>query len=133
MASEKEDNSAARFFYQHATNDHEYVADRIATAQTLASAEQWAREADITFDWVDDWAVGDHVAEFGDAYDKQPESCEGCIAHNCRRQVVASLWCIDDADTNYRRVIEAELAAEAKATIEAAISRSLLTQLGKVA
>lgn len=66
---------------------------------------------EFEFEWVDDWEIISHVDEY-DCYDEEPTTCEGCI---CRLggEVLASLWCIDDATDEYRRLIESELADEA--------------------
>lgn len=82
------------------------------SAQRLAAAERWARAQGVTFSWADDWEVCAHVVEY-DGYVREPDTCEFCTLLDADGNVLASLGCIDDADDNYRRVIEAELAADA--------------------
>lgn len=109
---------AAQFFYEHggySFNPSTETAEqgRARCAESLASAERYALSQGFTFEWADDWSVGDHVAEFGDCYkDGGPQTCESCVCRDADGNVLASLGCIDDANTNYRRVIEAELASE---------------------
>ena len=82
--------------------------------QTAARKPQTAKQAALgyTFSWEDDWQV-DHAREFPDSYAKGgPETCEGCVMRDESGKVVQSLWCIDDASREYRRVVEAELALE---------------------
>lgn len=80
-------------------------------ARELAQAERWARDNGLTFTWEDDWEIGSHVREY-DGYEREPETCETCIAWDANGDVVASLGCVDDATPEYRRVIEAQLASE---------------------
>lgn len=82
-----------------------------ACARRLAAAERDARALGYTFDWEDDWTVGDHLKEY-DCYTKQPSTCETCIMRDSNGNVVQSLGCVDNATREYRRVIEAELALE---------------------
>lgn len=108
--------AATAFFVEHAGYSYDPNVEtaeegKARTAETLAGAEAWAVEFDVTFTWEPDWSVGDHVAEFGEAYTEQPDTCEVCCAW-WGGEVIASLGCIDDASDAYRRVIEAELAAE---------------------
>ena len=109
-----------QFFYIHA--GYSYSAPETAdegherSARQYAAAETWAREQGYEFRWMDDWMVGDHVAEF-DCYSEDgqgPETCEACLMVDPKRpgKVLASLGCIDDATSAYRRVVESELAWE---------------------
>jgi hypothetical protein len=107
----------AEFFYQHAGWSYHPTTEtaeqgRRRSAATLATAEVWARDNGIEFEWEDDETIN-HMREF-DCYDVEPQTCETCIARNADGDVVASLGCIDDADTDYRRVVQAELAYEAQ-------------------
>lgn len=106
-----------RFFFDHAgwgynPANETPLEGRLQCAQTLAHAEHTAKEMGITFHWEDDWTV-DHQKEYDCYEDGGPQTCEHCVARDADGKVRASLGCIDDADTNYRRVIEAELADEA--------------------
>lgn len=128
------EDTAADFFYEHAGWSYDPVTEtpdegRLRGAISMASDERWAQSVDLTFQWSDDWAVGSHVTYFGpgSAYtdpDREPEICEVCVAFLVG-EVVASLGCVDEADQNYRRVIEAELAGEARWNIDNAAERAL--------
>lgn len=113
------DPRAVKFFYEHAgwsyqTDKETSNQGRRRCARELAKAEQWAREQNITFSWSDDWDVGNHREFYGEAYaDDEPLTCEQAAAFDPDGTCIASLGCIDDADNNYRRVVNAELALEA--------------------
>lgn len=109
--------SAIEFFYKHA--EHSYnpktqtmEEGRRENAAHLAEAEAWAKNNGVTFQWTDDWIV-DHQKEFDCYKDGGPETCEQCVAFR-DGDSVASVGCVDDATPEYRRVIEAHLAAEAR-------------------
>jgi hypothetical protein len=86
---------------------------RAAGARRLAKAERDARALGYTFEWEDDWTIGDHFKEYGECYaNGEPETCESCVMRDSAGKVVQSLGCIDDATREYRRVVEAELALE---------------------
>jgi hypothetical protein len=109
-----EDN--VKFFFDHAGWNYNPKTEtkkegRIRCARSLADAEQLAQSYGLQFRWQDDWAVGDHTREFD--YKSNPSTCESCVCEDGEDNVLASLSCIDDADDNYRRVVEAELALEA--------------------
>ena len=112
-----------QFFYDHAGfsyNPDTETPDqgRERCAIQLALAERIARSAGAFFIWEDDWLVGSHLSEFGDAYDKEPTTCEWCGLYLPEQpHPLISLGCIDDADDDYRRVVQAELAAAAPARI----------------
>jgi hypothetical protein len=111
------------FFYEHAGYgwNPETEAEQeghARSARTLAVAEMRAKARGFVFTWSKDWEVGNHKAFYGadSAYaDQEPDTCETCVAYY-DDEVVASLGCIDDATPEYRRVVEAELAAEALRT-----------------
>ena len=73
----------------------------------------------FTITWEDDWSV-DHVEEYDCYTDGGPSTCEGCVVRSTNGDVLASLWCIDDADDEYRRQVESELVDEARAFLEGA-------------
>lgn len=112
---------AEQLFYDHAGwsyNPSKETAEegRRRCARELAEAEEWAKREGITFDWAEDWGVGNHRDFYGEdsAYaDREPETCEQVVARR-GATVLASLGCVDDATNEYRRVIEAELADEAR-------------------
>lgn len=116
---------AAEFFYMHAGwsyRPEEETAEqgRRRTARELAEAERAAHQHGWVCTWGDDWTVGSHVKEYGTAaYETEPETCEVACLVDGADQVLASLGCVDDASDEYRRVIAAELAAEALAEIAA--------------
>ncbi len=86
---------------------------RAACARRLAAAERDARALGYTFEWEDDWTVGDHFRAYGEAYaNGEPATCETCLMRDSAGKVVQSLGCVDNATREYRRVIEAELALE---------------------
>jgi hypothetical protein len=111
-----------RFFYDHAgwsynPQTESKLAGHMNSAKQLAEAERQVRNLGWRFDWQDDWTVGSHTAEYGKDCG-EPETCESCIVYSEVGTILASLHCIDDADHNYRRVIEAELALEALANYD---------------
>ena len=73
---------------------------------------EWALAQGYVFEWEDDWHIGSHVDEYPDAYDDEPRRCEVASLRTADGDVLASLGCIDDADVDYRRQIERELAYE---------------------
>lgn len=104
---------AVAFFREHAglsydPNRQTVESGRRTTAWLLAAAEHRARVHGWDVEWSSDWDV-DHEREYG----YTPEVCECAILRNADGEVLASLGCVDDADDNYRRVVEAELALEA--------------------
>lgn len=116
-------SEAERFFRKHAgysvKQGETNTQGRNRCARELAQAEKDARDAGFTFEWGDDWACSNHAREFGaEAYpDGNPRTCEYCQCLNADGDVCESLGCIDDANPEYRRVIEAELASEALAAL----------------
>jgi hypothetical protein len=97
-----------RFFYEHAGYSFDPKTEtaedgRARAARQLAAAETWAERVGVEYRWEDDWGIGSH---------REPETCEAVVAYLSGR-AVGSLGCIDDADANYRRLIEAEIASEA--------------------
>lgn len=108
-------NKAEQFFYEHAGYSFDPKTEtqeqgKLRCAKELAEAERIAANLEWRFEWVDDW-MGSHDWK---EYSGEPATCEQCTVYDpSSNRVLASLSCIDDADNNYRRVIEAELAAEA--------------------
>lgn len=91
---------------------------RARSGLSLARAERKAKRKDWYVTWDDDWTLAtSHAQEFGEAYadmaNGEPNTCQTATLYNSRGDVLASLGCIDDADKDYRRVVEAELAAQA--------------------
>ena len=123
MAVEDVWSEALQFHYEHGGYCYDPATERpedgrARCALAAAGAEAWAKEQGIEFRWEDDWQVTDHAHEFcADAYpDGNPETCEQCSAW-LGGECLAAIGCVDDADDNYRRVIEAELAMEARAEL----------------
>lgn len=110
-----------QFFYLHAGYSYDPKIEtrdkgRIRCAKYLATAEAYARNSEWEYRWEDDWDIGSHKKYYGkgSVYEvSEPETCESCLLLDADGEVLESLGCIDDADKNYRRVIEAELASEA--------------------
>jgi hypothetical protein len=84
-------------------------------AKMLARAEKWAKIVGAEYTWAPDWEVQDHAKEYGEAYadmpNGNPSTCE-VASMIIGGTEVGALGCIDDADDNYRRVVQAELAAD---------------------
>jgi hypothetical protein len=115
------------FFYEHAGYSYDPKTEtaeqgRIRCAMELARAEAYGRTLGYSFEWRDDWEIGSHKDYFGDdsAYAKrEPDTCEQCtMLDTDGKRMPFALGCIDDADANYRRVIEAELAEDAIAALD---------------
>ena len=114
------DPKAVAFFFEHAgtayrPDSETELQGRIRGAMDYARAEAKAQRRGITFEWADDWEIGNHKAYHGDdsAYsDGEPETCEWVRMLDANGDVIGSLGCVDDASAEYRRVIEAELADE---------------------
>lgn len=116
-------SEALQFHYEHGGYYYDPATEtrdegRARCALEAAGAEAWAREQGIEFRWEDDWTITDHAYEFcDDAYPEgNPETCETCAAY-LGNTMLACLGCIDDATDEYRRVIEADLAIEARAEL----------------
>lgn len=107
--------SAYQFFRKHAGY---VVGENAKGALQLAKAEAAFREAGGTFEWTFD---DDADCSFVDTWPEKERQLwyrenhciEGCIALFPNNKRAASLWGIIDADDNYRRVVQAELAMEA--------------------
>lgn len=101
---------AEQFFYDHAGYSWNPMAgetqeqSKIRCSKALAKAESLASEDGARFIWQDDY-------DDSSDGDSTPTTRELCIMR-VNGKVEASLGSIHDADDDYRRVIEAELAAE---------------------
>jgi hypothetical protein len=116
---------AFRFFAEHAGY---VVGERAKGALALARAERDASEAGVEFVWeYDDDADYSWMNEEEAAREHTVERVRAvlpCDEHgiDCKHaRTLGSLSGIFDADANYRRVIEAELALEASDEIAALI------------
>jgi hypothetical protein len=107
----------AGFSYNPATETK--LAGRNRCARNLATAEAWARNAGISFEWCES------DIDSSDFSDARPRwSLYDCIARDASGQVIGSLSGCDfgrDASGpygDYRRVVEAEIALEAMPTAQ---------------
>jgi hypothetical protein len=110
--------TAERFFWSHAgyswnqTEGETKAQGRRRCAVALAKAEAWAADQGMTFAWESDdfpdlsWMTEQEQAE--------PHEVLVCIARYRDGSVAASLGGIVDPDRTYGRIVEAELASEAK-------------------
>lgn len=108
--------NAYLFFKRHAGY---CVGRRSAGALKLARAEQMAREAGVEIVWEsDDYADFSFVKTWPEGEQKKFWStehfAESCMLRSSDGEALASCGGIIDADRNYRRVMEAELALEAQ-------------------
>lgn len=120
-----------RFFLAHGGY---IVGEHARCALELARAERWANDNGCTYTWEPDdpadlmdheyWCNDARREKAGYWPDGQPHryglhsrlahthDVEGCVMRDASGIVLASLWGIIDASPQYRRVVEAELAAE---------------------
>jgi hypothetical protein len=113
-------DKAVEFFGQNAGlfihRDESEDQARLRTGQELAAAEMTIQEQDWSVTWRDDWEVGSHLQEYGEAYSNgEPNTCEVATLYDSHDEILASLGCIDDATDTDWRVVDAELALEAMA------------------
>ena len=100
---------AWRFFMEHA--GYATPPGRAVCAASLARAEEHAEAAGLTFEWL--WDADADLSWMDEAEAAREHEVLGCIVRGPDGEHLASLWGIVDADAGYRRVVEAELAAEA--------------------
>jgi hypothetical protein len=87
---------------------------RARGARELAEAETWAQSVGMTFMWHDDdLSTDQYQPEVGQTW----EVASAWVNGEC----VASLCGIEGATSEYRRVVEAELAMEARERVESEI------------
>lgn len=114
---------AINFFRTHAGYSYDPATEtaeqgRQRCAEWLAECERWALDADVSFEWGRDDVDS---SEFSD--DPEPWGLWFCIARGPDGEAIASLGAIDfgrDGEPwgdSCRRVVEAELAAEAQAQL----------------
>lgn len=117
-------NDAVKFFYEHAGYSYgpgeTPEQGRVRCAESLAAAEQRAKDRGYTFEWEVDPDIDS--SEFSDEGPAWP--LYGCIMKDADGTVRGSLWAIDlgrDAeywsgqrfsDEPYVRVVQAEIASE---------------------
>lgn len=107
-----------KFFFENAGY---IVGERAKGALDLARAERYAFDSGFRFEWTDDEDPDRSWEE--DAGYKGPGEYLCCrlirVCPHCNVESTAASLCgIVDPDDNYRRIIEAELAAEVKAETE---------------
>lgn len=131
-------NADARFFFDHAGYSHDPKTEteaegRTRCAESLAAAESVYlaahRLADVGIEWSDDddgWSDYRCDAENGRDGIEEVQTIEtACIWHRTESgdvEYLASLGGIYDADTDYRRVVRAELASECHEQLQAIIN-----------
>jgi hypothetical protein len=132
---------AEAFFYEHAGWGYDPKVEtpeegRQRSARALAAAEAWAKSVDLRFVWEYDEDAAMDAATSGEEF----ETCEWAAAYPAsafddnrdmgfgapRGIPLASLGGITNADANYRRVIQAELASEARGVVERAEAHAKL-------
>lgn len=109
---------AERFFWKHGgyswkPGNETRAQGRRRCAVQAAEAEAWAVDQ-LKFEWVWDETGGRDHEEWCGADCGREHEILGAVARWNDGSIAASLWGIIDPDTNYRRVVEAELASEAR-------------------
>lgn len=114
---------AEQFFYDHAGFSYDPKTEtrkqgRVRCAKELAESESIAARLGYEFEW--DWDQDPDLSWMSDEERAQEHEVLCCriIDPTDRKYSLASLCGITDPDTNYRRVIEAELASEAIAELD---------------
>jgi hypothetical protein len=114
---------AQLFFYEHAGYSYDPKTEtaeqgRIRCAVELADAEATGQRLGYTFEW--DWDECPDLSWMSDEERKEEHEVLCCRIPDPEntRYSLASLCGITDPDSNYRRVIEAELAQEAIAELD---------------
>jgi hypothetical protein len=97
-----------RFFFANAGY---IVGQRAQGALSLARAEQHATDNDWSAAW--EWDECPDLSWLSERELKQDHEVLCCVLKDGDGNVLASLCGITDPDSNYRRVVEAELASEA--------------------
>lgn len=110
---------AAHHKSMRGTSDAEIVDDltnrySASTSSEPETPKQWAERLDLRVTWSEDGTV-DHVGEFPDAYDTEPDECLFAALQDREGTMLTGLGCIDDPSAEYRAEIEANLIAEAYA------------------
>ena len=98
-----------KFFYDHAGYSYDAKTQtaedgKIECAKSLAAAETWANDNDVTYEWRED--SNPDMSGIEDA-----REVLGCLLFQ-DGVILTSLWGIADPDHYYRRVVEAELALD---------------------
>lgn len=122
--SRKTMTKSERFFWQHAGYSFDPTTEgkaqgRRRCAEYLAAGEAWAEEQGVTFTWEYDPDVD--LSFMTESEQAEPHDAEVCIARYADGTMAGCFGGIIDADRNYRRVVEAELAADAQHEAMAAL------------
>src|SRR5262245_58257864 len=104
--------------YSYNPKNETRIQGRWRCARDLAAAEQHAARMGWTATW--EWDAMEWDGE-GPA----PHEVLGCVLKNADGEILASLWGIGDPSRDYRRVVEAELAAEARAEIQHSVHEAV--------
>jgi hypothetical protein len=99
---------AWQFFMEYA--GYATPPGRAVCAASLARSEEQAKAVELAFEWVTDECPD--LSWMDEAGAAKEHDVLGCVARGPGGEHLASLWGIVDAGAIYRRVIEAELAAE---------------------
>lgn len=104
----------AGFSYPAGSSEAGKLFAHMESAKVLARAEAWARDNDCWYQWENDPNGWDSIGDIDPDTVSQIESCT--LRQGPNGVVLGSLSGIIDANRDYRRVVEAELAAEAMPT-----------------
>lgn len=128
-----------RFFYEHAGYGYDPKKEtqeegRVRTAKELARAEKHGKAMGWECEWEEDYCNGcDCGNEDGECQccNREPGHSQVAVLYGkcgeCgKRQVLASLGSICGASSEYRRVVEAELALEAMESEKWEVEETLL-------
>jgi hypothetical protein len=111
------------FFHQNARYSYDSMTDtpeqgRLRCSKELADAETIGQRLGYVFEWeFDEGPDSSWMSDEEREHDHEGLCCR-IPAPETTRHSLASLWGITDPDSRYRRVIEAELAAEAIADLD---------------
>lgn len=119
--------SPVRFFYSHAGYSYDPKTEtrnqgKWRTARELAHAEAEAQRLNLSFNWDydPDGCIGCDCGQTDCACaSSEPHETLYCWVEDEQGNNLASLGGICGADCNYKRVVEAELAQEAIAALQA--------------
>jgi hypothetical protein len=111
------------FFYQNAGYSYDTKTEtpeqgRLRCSKDLAEAETVGQRLGYEFEWEFDECPDLSWMSDEEREQEHEVLCCRIVDHENPRYSLASLCGITDADSNYRRVIEAELASEAIAELD---------------
>lgn len=119
---------AVQFFYFNASSSYmpgreSQIVGQLLGADELARAEQWARSIGATFEWTEDDQLADYQDNDGKWCEAPAVVCVMSMRQDCGHMhtVESRSGIIESEDwreqMNDRRVIEAELALEARGRV----------------